>query len=175
MEQEEAPKGDNYDPLLGWWESGHGTIIYYRVRFNTPVFRRLSDVEQNVMTMLPNRQPETENDKMICAELIDKGYAVRSGDEIKPNMPCFTEKQLQELTDLLEPFMQELIQGAMDRVGLTEKVTLEHTPERITPYIKDMMNVPMYEEISDITRLLVEDSWLIPWTGMDATDIIVTK
>lgn len=175
VEQEEAPKGDNFDPLMGRWDSEFGSIIFYRVRFNSPVFIRFSDVEENVLTELPTHQPETENDKTVCAELMDKGYAVRVGNEIKPNLPCFTEKQFRELNDLMEPLSAELFEEAADRVEMTRRMTLDHTPERFRQYVRDIVSLSMGEEISCITRLLAEDSRLIPWTGMNATDIIVTK
>lgn len=174
IEQEEAPKGENYDPLMMRQETEHGTVIYYWVRFNSPTFYRLSDVQANVLTLLPSAQPETENDKIICTELIDKGCAVRGGDGIKPNYPCFTSERFGQLCELIEPLAQELFTAALDRVGLTEKITREHTPERFQQYV-DMIGTHMGEEMSDITRLLVEDSWLVPWTGMDPTNIIITK
>lgn len=73
------------------------------------------------------------------------------------------------------PFVEELCREALDRVELTKKITLEHTPERFQPYVKDMMITQMYEEVSDITRLLVEENWLVQWTGMNPTNIIYTK
>lgn len=175
IEQEEAPKGDNYDPLMMYQETEHGRLMYYWIRFNSPAFYRLSDVQANVLTMLPVAQPETDNDKMICTELIGRGCAVRVGEGIKPNFPHFTSYKFEQLCELIEPLAQELFQKALDRVELTKKITHEHTPERFLPHMDDMIGTQMGEEMSDITRLLVEDSWLVPWTGMNPTNIIVTK
>ena len=172
-EQEEAPRGDNYDPLMMRQETEHGSIIYHWIRFNSPTFHRLSDVQANVLTLLPTAQPETENDKMTCTELIDMGCAVRVGDEIKPNYPHFTAEQFGQLRELTEPLARELFRGALDRVGPTEKITREHTPERFQEYVGDMIATPMGEEMSDITRLLVEDCQLVPWTGINPTNIII--
>ena len=102
------------------------------------------------------------------------GCAVRVGDEIKPNYPHFTADRFGQLCELIEPLAQELFRGVLDRVGVTEKITQEHTPQRFQPYIRDMIGIQMGEEMSDITRLLVQDSWLVPWTGMNPTNIIVT-
>ena len=175
IEQEEAPKGDNYDPLMMRQETEHGKLMYYWIRFNSPIFHRLSDVQANVLTMLPAAQPETENDKMTCTELIDIGCAVRVGDEIKPNYPHFTSERFKQLCDLIEPLVQELFLGALERVEITKRIAHEHTPERFQSYVEDMIGTQMGEEMSDITRLLVEDNWLVPWTGMNPTNVIITK
>ena len=175
IEQEEAPRGDNYDPLMLRQETEHGSVLYHWIRFNSPIFRRISDVQANVLTLLPTAQPVTENDKMTCTELIEMGCAVRVGDAIKPNYPHFTSERFGQLRELIEPLAQELFLGALDRVEITEKITQEHTPERFRSYVKDMIGIQMGEEMSDITRLLVEDSWLVPWTGMNPTNVIVTE
>ena len=175
IEQEEAPKGGNYDPLMMRQETEHGRVIYYWIRFNSPIFHRLSDIQANVLTLLPAKQPETENDKLTCTELIDKGCAVRVGGVIKPNFPHFTSDSFRQLCELTDPLVQELFLGALDRVGITEKITREHTPERFQSYVEAMIGTQMGEEMSDITRLLVEDSWLVPWTGMNPTNVIITK
>ncbi len=101
--------------------------------------------------------------------------AVRANGEIKPNIPYFTPEQNEAMRNILEPFAQELFNSALDRVELTRNITNEHTPERFQPYTDAMIVSPMYEEISDITRLLVEDNWLVPWTGMNPTNFIFTK
>lgn len=176
IECEEAPKGNNYDPLMATQETSNGSVVFHWIRFNSPVFQKLSDVQANMLTMLTCAQPETEHDKMICTELIDMGCAVRVGDEIKPNYPWFTEEQIWKLNGLLDPFMQEEIYSkALERVELTRKITREHTPDRFQQYADDMILLSMGEEMSDLTRLLVEDGWLVQWTGMNPTNIIYTK
>lgn len=175
IEQEEAPKGDNYDPLMMYQETEHGQVLYYWIRFNSPLFRRISDVQANVLTMLPAAQPETDNDKITCTELIDMGCAVRADGAIKPNYPHFTSERFGQLCELIEPLAHGLFKGALGRVETTKKITSEHTPERFQQHLGDMIGTQMGEEMSDITRLLVEDSWLVPWTGMNPTNIIVTK
>lgn len=175
VEKELAPKGDNYVPLWTSIETANGIIVFTWIYFNTPIFQRLTDVQANVLAMLAKKQPETDTDKMICTELIENSYAVRVGDEIKPNLLSFTEQQNQELLDLLEPFARKLCQEALDRVELTKKITLEHTPERFQPYVKDMMLTQMEEEVGEITRMLVEENWLVQWTGMNPTNLIITK
>ncbi|MGN1340087.1 MAG: hypothetical protein ACI4WS_07330 [Oscillospiraceae bacterium] len=176
VEGAEAPKGNNYDPLMTWQETDHGSLVCHWLRVNSPVFHRFSDVQASVLTQLPTVQPETEHDKMICAELIDLGSAVRIGNEIKPNYPWFTDQQMRALYSLLDPFAHELFCKALDRVELTKKITQEHTPERFQRCVDDMMISPMKEEMSDITRLLIEEGWIVPWTaGMNPTNIIITK
>lgn len=156
-------------------DTEYGTLVCNWIRLNSPIFHKLSDVQVNVLTMLTKKQPVTDNDKMICTELIDMGCAVRTCDKIKPNYPCLTEKQNQEFCNLLEPLVQELYLKALDRIEITKKITCEHTPERFQSLVNGMIITQMYEEISDITRLLVEDSWVVPWTGMNPTNIIYTK
>ena len=36
-----------------------------------------------------------------------------------------------------------------------------------------MIVSPMYDEMSDLMRILVEENWLVPWTGMNPTNQIV--
>lgn len=170
------PKGDNYVPYWITYETEHGAIICDWIHFNTPneqiILQRMSPVQANILTMLPTWQPETENDKIVCTELIEKGLAVRSGDRINPIFPSLTRAQYDELYWILEPLTQAMYLAAMDRVPLTEKITYEHTPERFQPYVKDMMLTQMEEEVSDITRILVEDNWVVRWTGINPTNLI---
>jgi len=171
------PKGDNYVPLWTSYETEHGEILCDWIHFNTPSEQiqnqRMTPVQANVLTMLPTWQPETENDKIVCTELIEKGLAVRCGDQIKPNFPSLTKAQHSELNIILKPLTQELYQAAMDRVELTKQITYEHTPDRFHPYVKDMMLTQMEEEVGDITRILVEENWIVRWTGMNPTNLII--
>ncbi len=175
IEQEEAPQGNNYDPCWMSQDTDYGTLVCNWIRCNSPRFHRLSDVQVNVLTRLPKKQPITDNDKMICTELMEMGCAVRRSDEIQPNYPCLTEKQNQEFCKILEPLVQELFSKALDRVEITQTITREHIPERFQSLVNGMIITQMYEEISDITRLLAEDSWVVPWTGMNPTNLIITK
>ena len=173
IEAEEAPKGDNYDPLWMWNQNEQGYIRSFWIRFNSPVFQRLSDVQANMLLSLPTKQPETEQDKLICAELIEKGCAVRIGCEIKPNYPCMTAVQNDALNALIEPICQRMYESAMSRLEMTRDLTREYIPERFARYAKDMIVSPMYDEMSDLMRILVEENWLVPWTGMNPTNQIV--
>lgn len=167
------PEGDNFVPFWKNYETEHGVIVCTWIHYNTPEIQRMSSIQANVLSMLPTWQPDTENDKIVCAELIEKGLAFRSGDAIRPNYPSFSQQQNTDLLAILEPFAQEMYLAAMDRVEITKQITYEHTPERFHPYVKDMMLTQMEEEVSDITRILVEDNWIVRWTGFNPTNLII--
>ena len=45
----------------------------------------------------------------------------------------------------------------------------------MTGSVKNILLPYMWEEIDDITRLLIEENWVVKWSGMNATNYIVLK
>lgn len=110
------------------------------------------------------------------SELIESGAAQNPGSSIVLNYPCFTKAQAKAAADILAPFAQKLCEQAKGRLASAKQATAEHLPERFIKYIDDMAMMYMYDEVGVITRLLIEEGWLVPCTeGMDPANIIVTE
>lgn len=92
------------------------------------------------------------------SELIESGAAQNPGSSIVLNYPCCTKAQ------------------AKGRLASAKQATAEHLPERFIKYIDYMAMMYMYDEVGVITRLLIEEGWLVPCTeGMDPANVIVTE
>ena len=118
-------------------------------------------------------QPETENDKLVCTELIESGLAIKTEEGIKPNCPCFTKDHAECFMNLIRPAAEQIYAQATKRLDTIHEKVAEHTPNRLLDYAGKMTSLIQMEEIHYITRLLCEKGWLLPYkSGMLPTTVI---
>lgn len=71
-----------------------GLILFWDVAINgTMLHPRLNESRGNILCKLISSKPQTENEKIVCSELVEAGLALRTDDGIKPNFPCFTAER----------------------------------------------------------------------------------
>lgn len=70
----------------------------------------------------------SENDAAIAAELVKKGYVLRTENGLRVNCPVFTAAQYQALLDLLEPAAQEIEALALTILQKDGALLSEHVP-----------------------------------------------
>lgn len=70
----------------------------------------------------------SENDAAIAAELVQKGYVLRTADGLRVNCPVFTAAQYQALLDLLKPAAQEIEALALTILEKDRALLCEHVP-----------------------------------------------
>lgn len=171
---EETPDNSPYGLGLSSIEAKKGLMEFWDVKINGEyVHNKIGDVFANMLTSLPTTQPETETEKLVCTELINRGYAVNTDEGIKPNFPCFTKEQYAEFMGCIEPAVDTICNQATSRLDVIRQTACEHTPERLVEYAKKMALLLQFEEVEDVMRMLCEDGWLLPYkSGMNPTTMI---
>lgn len=163
---ETTPTDSLYDVGMSGMQTTNGVMEFWDMGINGDfIHHKVSDVSANMMVTLTSAQPESENDKLICTELIESGIAVKTEDGIKPNCPCFTNEQAEQFISLIRPAAKQIYTQAEKRLGTIQDTISEHTPKRLLDYAMKMSSLVQLEEIQYITRLLCEKGWLLPYKG----------
>lgn len=148
-------------------ENAQGVIECWDIAINGEFVHHTmcNRVNTNLMISLISSQPETDNDKAICSELVSRGFAVKTDEGIKPNCPYFTKEQSESLNALLEEPAKEICRQAMSRLEVIARKMREHAPKRLQDYAEKMAVLQQFGEVEDIVRLLCEDGYLLPYKG----------
>lgn len=138
-----------------------------------PVYTRMNRMHETMLINLPTAQPESESDKLICTELLEHHFAVKTDAGIQLNFPCINDEQSQKLDELIVPVAQEICSQALARLDGIKHIMAEHTPKHLHDYAEKIAPGEMTPEICDVMRELCESGWLIPLTkGMLATMVM---
>lgn len=153
-------------------ESAH--ICFYDVTVNGEmVHPKVSRLGANLISSLMKEQPKSENDKLLCTELMNMGILTKTENGIKPNFPCLDKAQAERFTALINPPAWTICNDAMGRIETISRSMAEHTPAHLADYAKRMPLLIQFKEVEEIMRMLCESGWLLPWTGgMLATTIM---
>lgn len=148
-------------------ENEQGSIECFDIRINGEFVHltMCNNINRNLMISLTSSQPVSYNDKAICSELISRGFAVKTGNGIKPNCPYFTKEQSARLNTLLEEPAKEICRQAMSRLDVVTLKMREHAPKRLQDYAEKMAVLQQFGEAEEIIRLLCEDGYLLPYKG----------
>lgn len=152
-------------------------IAFWDVEINgRALHSEISETRVKMLMMLMERQPQTESEKLVCAELVELGFAIKEGDEIKPNLPCIKEDEWDKLIGLLSNLPEEIVDCALDRTDIIRKVLREHTPAHLIKYTDKMAVLLYYKEVKHIMRSLCEIGWLLPIKdGMIGTTVMILE
>lgn len=157
--------------------SNDGLILFWDVAVNgTMLHPRLTESRGNMLCRLITSQPQTENEKIVCSELVEVGLAVRTEDGIKPNFPCFTAEQGAELNGMINGISTRICQSVLSRTDSMRKVLCDHAPSHLADYVSKMAVLLHYKEAEKIMQELCESGWLLPMNGgMSGTTVMYLK
>ena len=155
-------------------DSEKADIVLWDVDVNgEPVCLKMNKMHETMLIDLMTEQPVSESDKLICAELLNNNFAVKTEAGIQPNFPCLTKEQTSKLGDLIVPAAQEICSQAIVRLDGIKRIMAEHTPDHLLDYAEKVAPGEMLREVSDVMRELCESGWLLPLTrGMLATTVM---
>ena len=175
---EESPNDELYSLGMAYRETPAGDIEFWDVagingeRMHTKV----NNASTNILVSLAVNQPESENEKLICSELINSGLAVNTDKVVKPNCPYFNEEQFAKFMDIVIPASEEICQRAEKNLEVIRNKVVENAPDRLQDYASKMAQLVQFEEVEDIIRILCESGWLLPYkSGMHPTTVIYLK
>lgn len=155
-------------------DSEKAEILLWDVDVNgAPVCVRMNKMHETMLINLLNAQPESESDKLICTELLEHRFAVKTDAGIQLNFPCFNREQSHRFWELTVPVAQEICSQALARLDGIKRIIAEHTPEHLKDYAEKIAPGEISPEICDVMRELCESGWLLPMTkGMLATTVM---
>ena len=115
----------------------------------------------------------TDNEKLVCSELLELGLAVKTDEGIKPNFPCLTKEQGDEINSMIVYIGDDICKSLISRTDSIKKILLDHVPQHLAEYVSKMPMLLYYHEIEQIMQTLCESSWLLPMKGgMSGTTVM---
>ena len=128
----------------------------------------------NMLMSLTDAQPVSDNDKLICSELVEIGLAKKTDRGILPNFPCMDAAQSSALNDMIRPVAWEICGNAKSRNGGIAGIMAEYAPEHLADYAAKLPVLFQLHEAETVMRMLCESGWLLPAKeGMSATTLIM--
>lgn len=170
----EKSTSDPYSVGTSLRSGGGGTILFWDVLINGDrLHPRVTDARADMLCTLLSRQPQTENEKLVCSELLELGLAVKTEDGIKPNFPCLTKEQGDEINGMIGDICDEICKSLILRTDSIKKILIDHTPQHLAEYVSKMPMLLCSREIEQIIQNLCESSWLLPMkNGMSGTTVM---
>ncbi|MBQ8967807.1 sigma-70 family RNA polymerase sigma factor [Ruminococcus sp.] len=151
-----------------------GYILFWDVLINGSYLHpKMTDVKADMLCRLLREQPTTENEKLVCAELVEQGLAVRTENGIMPNFPCFTREHSDKINEIINGFCWDICSDILSRTDMIGKVLLDHSPAHLADYVKKMPLLLFFRETEQIMQTLCENGWLLPMKGgMSGTTVM---
>ena len=151
-----------------------GMIGFWDVAVNGAMRHpKMTSARGDMLCRLMSEQPQTDNEKLVCSELIELGLAVKTEDGIKPNFPCLTKEQGDALNTAIRSIGWEICQDALSRLDTVKGILTDHAPAHLADYVGRLPVLLCFNETEQIMRELCESGWLIPMkSGMSATTVM---
>ena len=149
-------------------------ILFWDVLINGDrLHRRVTDTRADMLVTLLSRQPQTDNEKLVCSELLELGLAVKTNEGIKPNFPCLTKEQGDVLNNSIRGLAQAICDSVISRIGNIRRALFAHTPQHLADYVGKMAQLLSYREAGQVMQTLCENGWLLPMKGgMSGTTVM---
>ncbi len=170
----EKENGDPY--LFGTYSEwcGGGMIIFWDVVINGDMLHpHMTVTRADMLCSLLSRQPQTDNEKLVCSELVELGLAVRTDKGVMPNFPCLTKAQGDELNSAILGIAEEITQDILSRTDTVKSILIDRTPANLADYVSKMALLLHFREAELVTQHLCESGWLLPMKcGMSGTTVM---
>ena len=154
--------------------SNENAIVFWDVLINGDMLHpRVTDTRADMLCTLLDRQPQTDNERLVCSELIEIGLAGKTDDGLKPNFPCMTKKQGDALNDMILGISEDICADILSRTGDIRRVLLDHAPAHLADYVSKIAQLLTYREAEQIMQTLCESGRLLPMKGgMSGTTVM---
>ena len=144
-------------------DTENGAVYMWDVPLNGEMLHpNLTPARAGRLMSLTETQPETENDRLVCAEMVEIGLAKKDGGKILPNFPSLDAAQSAAVREKIRPVAREICDGAKGRIDGIARIMAEHAPEHLADYAKRLPPLFQLNEAETIMRILCEDGWLLP-------------
>ena len=152
----------------------NGLIAFWDVAVNGAMQHpKVTAARGDMLCRLMREQPQTDNEKLVCSELIELGLAVKTEDGIRPNFPCLTKEQGDVLNTAIRGIGREICDDALSRLDTIKNILADHAPAHLADYVGRLPVLLLFNEAEQIMRELCESGWLIPMKGgMSGTTVM---
>ena len=170
----EKSESDPYSVGTSGRQTKDGMILFWDVLINGDrLHPRVTDTRADMLCTLLSRQPQTDNERLVCSELLELGLAVKTESGIKPNFPCMTKEQGDALNDMILGISEDICADILSRTDNIRRVLLDHAPAHLADYVRKMAQLLSYRETEQIIQTLCESGRLLPMKGgMSGTTIM---
>ena len=170
----EKSVSDPYSVGTSGRQTKDGMILFWDVLINGDrLHPKVTDTRADMLCTLLSRQPQTDNEKLVCSELIEIGLAIKTEDGLKPNFPCMTQKQGNALNDMILGISEDICADILSRTDNIRRVLLDHAPAHLADYVSKIAQLLTYRETEQIMQNLCESGWLLPMKGgMSGTTVM---
>ncbi len=170
----EKNPADTYFFGTGSYSSRSGIIMFWDVPVNGEFLHmKMSETRADLVTSLLKHQPETENEKIVCTELLSIGAAVKTDKGIMPNFPCLSAEEGELLNKMISDIGCKIGRNVIDGNETIKRIMREHTPEHLIDYVDKMPTLLHFREAENVMQDLCECGWLLPLRGgMNATTVM---
>ncbi|MBR1422407.1 MAG: sigma-70 family RNA polymerase sigma factor [Ruminococcus sp.] len=173
----EKSASDPYSVGTSGFEIDNGMILFWDVLINGErLHQRMTEARADMLCSLLNRQPQTDNEKLVCSELVELGLAVRTENGIMPNFPCLTKEQGDKLNEMIIGIGKDISEDILSRTNSVGKILRDHAPAHLADYVRKMPLLIFYRETEQVIQQLCESGWLLPMKGgMSGTTVMCLK
>ena len=170
----EQPRNNPYFMGISAPCSQDGIIYLWDVPLNGKALHPLvSPVRADMLISLPESQPATDSEKLVCSELLELGLARKEGERILPAFPFLNAEQSIALTGRILPVAQGICGGAVNRIDRISRIMKEYAPEHLADYAGKLPALLQMREAETIMRMLCESGWLLPMKNCLATTVMM--
>ena len=171
----EREKNNPYFVGISGCQTKNGFLFFWDVPVNGEmVHPKVGPVQGDMLSSLLDHQPETNNEKLLCSELLEQGLAKKENDMILPNFPCLNADQTAKFNEGIQAISQSICENAKSRIDGIAKVMMEYAPEHLADYARRLPALYSLGEAEVIMQNLCESGWLLPCRdGMSATTILM--
>lgn len=108
----------------------------------------------------------SENDKVIAADMVHKGYIISNENGLFVNAPIFTQEQHQQLKDIFAEVTDKIAGEAETLMETVTKILKNHVPVHLKKLAKDMAYLRLFNDaLSAPVSILYDRKVLLPYHG----------
>ncbi len=108
----------------------------------------------------------SENDNVVAADLVRKGYLISGENGLAVNAPVFTKEQYEALRNIFADTIAEITGEAEKLMEAVARIMKEHTPAHLKKQVKDMVFLRLFEDaISAPVAVLYDKKYLLPYNN----------
>lgn len=108
----------------------------------------------------------SENDRIIAAEMVRKGFMISGEKGLSVNAPVFTKEQYQMVKSVFAETAARIANEAETMMETVSKILKNHVPVHLKKLAKDMAYLRLFEDaISAPVAILYDRKYLMPYHG----------
>lgn len=120
----------------------------------------------------------SENDRVLAADMVKKGFLYSDKGKLYVNVPVFSENQYNALVSMFDESAETVAAEAEKMMAVAAEVLKNHIPSHLKKYAKDMAFLKTFDDaVAGPVRVLYQRKYLLSYNGekYQPTTYIVLK